>query len=189
MHSTHQGWQILFLLHWFNWDSVCQKTFVLKPWIFHVFFLSQYQFAKFKNDGYSKSGKGYLKLQLINQREDFSFALFSGGLLKVNFSIVSENLSALQQLHCYSEETFILLPIWSQPKLIAVSNKVAFTNPKAPVYPRLAQGKSWNEVSLSTNLQLGLTSMCYFSNYVEHLFDKEPTLQKKIYTHARLIFC
>jgi hypothetical protein len=47
------------------------------------FFLSQYQFAKFKNDGYSKSGKGYLKLQLINQREDFSFALFSGGLLKV----------------------------------------------------------------------------------------------------------
>ncbi|CAM0949415.1 unnamed protein product [Alopecurus aequalis] len=60
----------------------------------------KYQFAKFKNDGYSKSGKGYLKLQLINQREDFSFALFSGGLLK--------------------------------PKLIAISNKVAFANPKAP---------------------------------------------------------
>jgi hypothetical protein len=50
---------------------------------------------------------------LINQREDFSFALFSGGL---------EN-----------------------PKLVAVSNKIAFANPKAPVYPRLAQGKSWNE--------------------------------------------
>ncbi|KAM3254617.1 hypothetical protein ACQJBY_048227 [Aegilops geniculata] len=77
----------------------------------------KYQFAKFKNDGYSKSGKGYLKLQLINQREDFSFALFSGGLLK--------------------------------PKLIAVSNKVTFVNPKAPVYPRLAQGKSWNEMTVT----------------------------------------
>jgi hypothetical protein len=43
----------------------------------------QYQFANFKNDDYNKTGKGYLKLQLINQREDFSFALFSGGLLKV----------------------------------------------------------------------------------------------------------
>jgi hypothetical protein len=42
----------------------------------------QYQFAKFKNEGYTKSGKGNLKLQLINQREDFSFALFSGGLMK-----------------------------------------------------------------------------------------------------------
>jgi acid phosphatase type 7 len=44
----------------------------------------QYQFANFKNDGYNKTGKGYLKLQLINQREDFSFALFSGGLMKVS---------------------------------------------------------------------------------------------------------
>jgi hypothetical protein len=43
----------------------------------------QYQFANFKNDGYNMTGKGYLKLQLINQREDFSFALFSGGLSKV----------------------------------------------------------------------------------------------------------
>uniref|UniRef100_M8D5H9 Putative inactive purple acid phosphatase 27 n=1 Tax=Aegilops tauschii TaxID=37682 RepID=M8D5H9_AEGTA len=40
----------------------------------------KYQFAKFKNDGYNRSGKGNLKLQLINQREDFSFALFSGGI-------------------------------------------------------------------------------------------------------------
>jgi hypothetical protein len=52
-----------------------------------VFFLPisslQYQFANFKNDGYNNTGKGYLKLQLINQREDFSFALFSGGLSKV----------------------------------------------------------------------------------------------------------
>jgi hypothetical protein len=51
----------------------------------HIFIHSlQYQFANFKNDDYNKTGKGYLNLQLINQREDFSFALFSGGLLKVS---------------------------------------------------------------------------------------------------------
>ena len=35
-----------------------------------------------------------------------------------------------------------------QPKLVAESNFISFANPKAPLYPRLAQGKSWNEVSL-----------------------------------------
>ena len=30
---------------------------------------------------------------------------------------------------------------------MAVSNSIAFANPNAPVYPRLAQGKVWNEVS------------------------------------------
>ncbi|CAL4898421.1 unnamed protein product [Urochloa decumbens] len=73
----------------------------------------KFQYANFTNDAYNKSGKGSLRMQLINQRADFAFALFSGGL--------------------------------SAPKLIAVSNKVTFENPKAPVYPRLAQGKSWNE--------------------------------------------
>ncbi|KAL6623537.1 hypothetical protein ACP70R_033416 [Stipagrostis hirtigluma subsp. patula] len=77
----------------------------------------KFQFANFKNDGYNKSGKGSLRLQLINQRADFAFALFSGGL--------------------------------STPKLIAVSDEVSFENPKAPVYPRLAQGKSWNEMTVT----------------------------------------
>lgn len=36
-----------------------------------------------------------------------------------------------------------------QPKLIAVSNPVSFKNPKAPLFPRLAHGKLWNEVSRS----------------------------------------
>ena len=31
---------------------------------------------------------------------------------------------------------------------MAVSNFILFANPNAPLYPRLAQGKSWNEVSL-----------------------------------------
>ncbi|PUZ46437.1 hypothetical protein GQ55_7G078400 [Panicum hallii var. hallii] len=76
----------------------------------------KYQFANYSSD-YGKSGKGTLKFQLINQRQDFSFALFTGGLLN--------------------------------PKLIAVSIAIAFANPKAPVYPRLAQGKSWNEMTVT----------------------------------------
>lgn len=31
---------------------------------------------------------------------------------------------------------------------MAVSNFIKFANPKAPLYPRLSQGKSWDEVSL-----------------------------------------
>lgn len=76
----------------------------------------KYQFANY-SAGYGVSGKGALQFQLINQRQDFSFALFTGGL--------------------------------SSPKLIAVSNAIAFANPKAPVYPRLAQGKSWNEMTVT----------------------------------------
>ncbi|XP_040383747.1 nucleotide pyrophosphatase/phosphodiesterase-like isoform X2 [Oryza brachyantha] len=76
----------------------------------------KYQLANYSSN-YGKSGRGTLKFQLINQRQDFSFALFTGGL--------------------------------SYPKLIAVSNKIAFANPKAPVYPRLAQGKSWNEMTVT----------------------------------------
>lgn len=49
--------------------------------IFHKFL--QYQFANYLNADYNITGKGQLRIQLINQREDFSFALFSGGLLKV----------------------------------------------------------------------------------------------------------
>ncbi|XP_058070413.1 probable inactive purple acid phosphatase 1 isoform X2 [Magnolia sinica] len=77
----------------------------------------KFQFANYSSPNYISTGMGLLKLQLINQRADFSFALFSGGL--------------------------------STPKLIAVSNAVVFANPKAPLYPRLAQGKSWNEMTVT----------------------------------------
>lgn len=33
-----------------------------------------------------------------------------------------------------------------------MSNKIAFANPNAPVYPRLALGKSWNEVSSTSSV-------------------------------------
>ncbi|XP_031125743.1 probable inactive purple acid phosphatase 27 [Ipomoea triloba] len=76
----------------------------------------KYNYASF-DSGYKKTGKASLKFQLINQRADFSFALFTGGL--------------------------------SNPKLVAISNSISFVNPKAPVYPRLALGKSWNEMTVT----------------------------------------
>ncbi|RHN68639.1 putative phosphodiesterase I [Medicago truncatula] len=49
----------------------------------------------------------------------------------------------------------------SNPKLVAVSNFIAFANPKAPVYPRLANGKSWNEIqSAAGTLTFNRNSMC-----------------------------
>ncbi|XP_061371796.1 probable inactive purple acid phosphatase 27 [Gastrolobium bilobum] len=77
----------------------------------------KYKYANHSSANYTKTGKATLKFQLINQRADFSFALFSGGL--------------------------------SNPKLVAVSNFISFANPKAPVYPRLALGKSWDEMTVT----------------------------------------
>jgi hypothetical protein len=36
-----------------------------------------------------------------------------------------------------------------QPTLVSVSNHVSFINPKAPVYPRLALGKKWDEMTVT----------------------------------------
>lgn len=77
----------------------------------------KYKFANHSNFDYVKTGKNSLYFRLINQRADFSFALFSGGL--------------------------------SNPKLVAVSHSIKFANPKAPVYPRLALGKSWDEMTVT----------------------------------------
>ncbi|KAJ9568488.1 hypothetical protein OSB04_004454 [Centaurea solstitialis] len=77
----------------------------------------KYSFANYSDSGYAKTGKTTLKFLIINQRADFSFALFSGGL--------------------------------SNPKLVAYSNFISFANPKAPLYPRLALGKSWDEMTVT----------------------------------------
>ncbi|KAI3964406.1 hypothetical protein MKX01_028741 [Papaver californicum] len=77
----------------------------------------KYQFANYSTPDYINTGNGTLKFRLINQRYDFAFGLFSGGLAK--------------------------------PKLIAASNKISFANPKAPLYPRLALGKSWDEMTVT----------------------------------------
>ncbi|XP_030937446.1 probable inactive purple acid phosphatase 27 [Quercus lobata] len=77
----------------------------------------KYKYANFSNANYNQTGNNTLKFQLINQRADFSFALFSGGL--------------------------------SNPVLVAVSNAITFSNPKAPLYARLAHGKLWNEMTVT----------------------------------------
>lgn len=48
-----------------------------------ILLLLQYQYANYSSPGYKNTGKGSLRLQLINQRSDFAFALFSGGLANV----------------------------------------------------------------------------------------------------------
>lgn len=90
----------------------------------------KYQYANYTSPNYKNTGKASLKLQLINQRSDFSFALFSGGLVN--------------------------------PKLVAVSNSVAFANPNAPVYPRLAQGKVWNEMTVTWTSGYGINDAAPF---------------------------
>ncbi|XP_078436270.1 putative inactive purple acid phosphatase 1 [Wolffia australiana] len=74
----------------------------------------KYQYANKSDGNYVITGRGRLMFRLINQREDFAFALFSGGL--------------------------------HDPKLLGTSSRISFANPKAPVYPRLSQGKEWNEM-------------------------------------------
>ncbi|KAJ0105154.1 hypothetical protein Patl1_18270 [Pistacia atlantica] len=84
----------------------------------------KYKYANDSNASYSKTGKASLQFLLINQRADFSFALFSGGL--------------------------------SNPKLVAVSNFISFANPKAPLYPRLANGKLWDEMTVTWTSGYGI---------------------------------
>ncbi|KAI3502522.1 hypothetical protein L1887_30636 [Cichorium endivia] len=84
----------------------------------------KFQFANYSSPNYKDTGKASLKFRLINQRSDFAFALFSGGL--------------------------------SKPKLVAVSNSVVFAFPKAPIYPRLAQGKMWNEMTVTWTSGYGI---------------------------------
>uniref|UniRef100_K3YLE6 Purple acid phosphatase n=1 Tax=Setaria italica TaxID=4555 RepID=K3YLE6_SETIT len=76
----------------------------------------KYQYANY-SARYTNPGDGSIRFQLIDQRADFAFALFTGGL---------EN-----------------------ARLVAVSKPVAFRNPKAPVFPRLAHGKIHDEIAVT----------------------------------------
>ena len=80
------------------------RPIVSNPEWFHPHIFISVQFANFKNDDYNKTGKGSLKLQLINQREDFSFALFSGGLLAVSGKhciLWNSNSSMILKVHSF----------------------------------------------------------------------------------------
>ncbi|XP_065860580.1 probable inactive purple acid phosphatase 1 [Euphorbia lathyris] len=105
-------------------NSICPSE---NPRVFPPLLCSapiKFQYANYSSPEYKNSGNGSLKLQLIKQRSDFSFALFTGGFLN--------------------------------PKLVAVSNTVAFKNPNAPVYPRLAHGKTWDEMTVTWTSGYGI---------------------------------
>jgi hypothetical protein len=56
-----------------------------------------------------------------------------------------------------------------QPVLEAVSNKISFKNPNAPVWPRLALGQEWDTVSSQRDVSLSNVVIaqdletCFFS--------------------------
>lgn len=117
-HPSPDDWIGIFSPANFNASATCEEvgnTRVQQPFICTA--PIKYQYANYSNSDYTKTGTSTLKFQLINQRADFSFALFSGGL--------------------------------SSPKLVALSNTISFANPKAPVYPRLALGETWDVMTVT----------------------------------------
>lgn len=77
-----------------------------------------------------------------------------------------------------------------QPKLVAVSNSVAFVNPNAPVYPRLAQGKVWNEVLIFSTLQFygNMPDMVYYKIIFFYFAYKINLFGKGFVTSCPVIF-
>ena len=121
---------------------------------------TQYQYANYSAN-YIYWGKGSIRLQLINQRSDFSFALFTGGLHNVRDDYLSTNLTDCQSMQqgrlidlcvshrCIHRSIHDMMIECMQPKLIAVSEPISFKNPKAPVFPRLAQGKNHDVMAVT----------------------------------------
>lgn len=64
---------------------------------------------------------------------------------------------------------FIILNLCGQPNLVAVSNTVAFENPNAPNYPRLAQGKMWDEVSSPLSTLILASHLYILAEILTHL--------------------
>ncbi|KAK9276044.1 hypothetical protein L1049_005575 [Liquidambar formosana] len=102
----------------------------------------KYQYANYSNPKYKDTGKGLLKLQLINQRSGLLF-----------FTIFWWFIKSMPLIVFFSPP---IICIVLQPKLVAVSNTIAFANPNAPVYPRLAQGKIWNEMTVTWTSGYGI---------------------------------
>ncbi|KAJ8568097.1 hypothetical protein K7X08_020819 [Anisodus acutangulus] len=119
-HPTNDDWVGVFSPSKFN-ESICPPVTIDEQKFGAPFLCTaplKFKYANYNNaNNYTKTGKTSLKFRLINQRGDFSFAFFSGGV--------------------------------ANPKLIGISNSIAFANPKAPLYPRLALGKSWDIMTVT----------------------------------------
>ncbi|EFJ34563.1 hypothetical protein SELMODRAFT_406013 [Selaginella moellendorffii] len=72
-----------------------------------------------------------IKFQYANQSQDY----VSSGSGQLTFRLINQR----------ANFSFDLFSGFAEPVLIAVSNVVTFDNLKMPLYPRLAQGRAWNE--------------------------------------------
>ncbi|KAF8013912.1 hypothetical protein BT93_I1694 [Corymbia citriodora subsp. variegata] len=72
------------------------------------------------------------------------------------------------------------------PKLVAASNAVAFANPKAPVYPCLAQGKEWNEMTVTWTSGYGIAEAEPFVYWSSHVTSLSSTLARFI---QQILYC
>ncbi|XP_024519072.1 nucleotide pyrophosphatase/phosphodiesterase, partial [Selaginella moellendorffii] len=72
-----------------------------------------------------------IKFQYANQSQDY----VSSGSGQLTFRLINQR----------ANFSFGLFSGFAEPVLIAVSNVVTFDDLKMPLYPRLAQGRAWNE--------------------------------------------
>ncbi|XP_076905902.1 putative inactive purple acid phosphatase 24 [Bidens hawaiensis] len=57
---------------------------------------------------------------------------------------------SFQSIHQRADFAFALFTGGlEKPKLVAVSDPISFANPKAPLYPQLAHGKAWDEMTIT----------------------------------------
>jgi hypothetical protein len=68
----------------------------------------QFQYASYLNPQYNITGKGFLKLLLINQRSDFSFGLFSGGLSNGSSSLVLSTIMMTKLLLMFYDSIIVV---------------------------------------------------------------------------------
>ncbi|KAK9668905.1 hypothetical protein RND81_13G095000 [Saponaria officinalis] len=118
-HPSPNDWVGVFSPAYFNASTDCQD--VGKPKRHRPYICTspiKYKYANFSSPNFLNTGTAVLEFELINQRADFAFGLFSNGL--------------------------------SNPELVAMTDPISpFSNPKAPLYPRLAMGESWDVMTVT----------------------------------------
>ncbi|XP_021759420.1 nucleotide pyrophosphatase/phosphodiesterase-like [Chenopodium quinoa] len=118
-HPSSDDWVAVFSPSNFNASTSCQEVGSKRaeePYICTA--PIKYKYVNYSSPNYLKTGKATMDFELINQRADFAFAVFSGGL--------------------------------SNPKLVKITKPISpFPNPKAPLYPRLAMGETWDVMTVT----------------------------------------
>ncbi|KAI5081659.1 hypothetical protein GOP47_0001402, partial [Adiantum capillus-veneris] len=154
--AASSDWIAVFSPAKFN-ASLCVESDDLEDAPFFCNAPIKYQFANFTSADYEISGRGMLHLRLINQRADFSFAYFSGGI--------------------------------TSPVLLAISEPIRFWNPKAPLYPRLALGRSWNEMVVTWTSGYGIHEAIPIVRWGTEEFKIENHVSAGTLTYERHDMC